>query len=387
MSRMAIRGSSGELVQELSPELLSIRCDVGITRCLVRLPGAWCVYPVPGAFTRRINGELTCMTPNTLDEQLIKYLTDAHSIERQALIQMKLAPKIAGDEALAAVFSQHLTETQEHERLVRQALERRQASPSTLKDVAGVITGAGFGAFAAAQPDTPGKLLAHAVSYEHMEEAAYALISLLAERLNDQDALQTARGIEAQEKGMADRLEALYDQAVEASLAAHAPGDLDEQLNTYLADAHAIEQQATALLSKAPELAGDAELSHAYSSHLEETHEHSRLIDERLQARGGSTSKLKDLAMRAGALNWGAFFAAQPDTPAKLAAFAYAFEHLEIASYELLRRVAAAAGDEQTVQAASSILAQERVAAERLRSLVPRALEATLDEQDLAVQR
>lgn len=36
------------------------------------------------------------MTRQTFDEQLIKYLTDAHSIERQALVQMKLAPKIAG---------------------------------------------------------------------------------------------------------------------------------------------------------------------------------------------------------------------------------------------------------------------------------------------------
>lgn len=32
--------------------------------------------------------------------------------------------------------------------------------------------------------------------------------------------------------------------------------------------------------------------------------------------------------------------AAQPDTPPKLAGFAYALEHLEIGSYELLRRVA-----------------------------------------------
>ena len=33
------------------------------------------------------------MTPNSLDEQLTKYLTDAHSIEQQALAQMKSAPK------------------------------------------------------------------------------------------------------------------------------------------------------------------------------------------------------------------------------------------------------------------------------------------------------
>ena len=32
------------------------------------------------------------MTPNDLQTQLVKYLTDAHSIEHQALMQMKMAP-------------------------------------------------------------------------------------------------------------------------------------------------------------------------------------------------------------------------------------------------------------------------------------------------------
>jgi ferritin-like metal-binding protein YciE len=53
--------------------------------------------------------------------------------------------------------------------------------------------------------------------------------------------------------------------------------------------------------------------------------------------------------MRIGGLNIGAFLGAQPDTPAKLAGFAFAFEHLEIAAYELLSRVAQRAGETETV--------------------------------------
>lgn len=63
--------------------------------------------------------------------------------------------------------------------------------------------------------------------------------------------------------------------------------DLQEQVTKDLTDAHSIEAQALTLLSKAPRLAGDG-------------------------ARG--------------ALNWGLFFRVQPDTPHKLAAFAYAFD-------------------------------------------------------------
>lgn len=323
------------------------------------------------------------MTPETLQDQLTKYLTDVHSIEQQALPQMKSAPKLAGDPGLADAFARHLPETEEHERLVRQRLEARDASPAKVKDVAGTVTGMGFVAFAASQPDTPGKLVVHAYSYEHMEEAAYELLSLLAERVGDQETLEVARRIRGQEQEMATRLEAGFDQAVAAALRELEPDDLNKQLNKYLADAHAIEMQSMQLLSKGPDLAGSGELASAYSEHLEETEGHKVLIEQRLEARGAAPSKLKDAALRAGALNWGAFFAAQPDTPAKLCAFAYAVEHLEIGGYELLRRVAQRAGDAETVQMAERILAEERAAAQKLKSLFAEALDASLRDQRL----
>jgi hypothetical protein len=102
------------------------------------------------------------------------------------------------------------------------------------------------------------------------------------------------------------------------------------------------------------------------------------MVATRLDERGAKPSMLKDAALRLGALNWGAFFGAQPDTPAKLAAFAYAFEHLEIGAYELLARVAGRAGDEPTARIASTILVQENAAAAAIRSLFDVALDATL---------
>ncbi len=324
------------------------------------------------------------MAPSNLEEQLIKYLTDAHSIEQQALAQMKTAPKIAGDDQIAAVFSRHKAETEGHERLVGERLAAHDSKPSLVKDLAGTLTGKGFGAFAAAQPDTPGKLVVHAFSYEHMEEAAYDLLGRVAERVGDEATVSAAKGIEQQERAMADRLVGCFDRAAEAALRDVEPDDLGKQLNKYLADAHAIEGQALALLQKAEGLAGSTELTVAYSDHRRETEEHQRLVAERLQGRGEQPSAIKDAALRLGALNWSAFFRAQPDTPAKLAAFAYAFEHLEIGAYEMLRRVAAKAADAVSEQAADRILLQEHAAAERLRALFDQALEASLSEQRVA---
>ena len=85
--------------------------------------------------------------------------------------------------------------------------------------------------------------------------------------------------------------------------------------------------------------------------------------------------------MRLGALNWGGFFQAQPDTPGKLACFAFAFEHLEIGGYEQLRRVAERAGDAETARTAETILGEERSAAQKLEAAFDQAADAALKAQ------
>ena len=325
------------------------------------------------------------MASDSLQDQLVKYLTDAHSIEEQALQQMRAAPDIAADDRLAQAFRQHLTETEEQERLLRERLGAAGARPSKVKDVVMRAGGVGFVLFARSQPDTAGKLTAHAYSYEHLEVASYELLIRVAERTGDTGTAGVARRIRDQERQMAERLESLFDVAVDASLRELEPDDMEEQLVKYLADAHAIENQSVQLLQRAPDIGGEPELQRVYTEHLQETRDHLRLVEERLAAHGSSLSKLKDAAMRLGALNWGAFFQAQRDTPGKLAAFAFAFEHLEIAGYEQLRRVAERAGDGETIELARRILEQERTAASRLGSSFPLAASASLDALGIRV--
>ncbi|HEX8752360.1 MAG TPA: DUF892 family protein [Solirubrobacterales bacterium] len=318
------------------------------------------------------------MSAETLQEQLIEYLADAHAIEEQALTQMRSAPGMAGDERLAAAFAEHLGETERQEQIVRERLEAHGADPSKLKDLAGKAGGWGMLLFARVQPDTPGKLAAHAFSYEHMELAAYELLRRAAEAAGDSETVAAARAIGAEEQRMAERLASRFDGAVAASLHDVDPDDLDSQLDSYLADAHAIEQQATGMLEKAPGLVDDEALAEIFHEHLEETRRQAEELEARLQERGSDTSTVKDAALRLGALNLGGFFGAQPDTTAKLSGFAYAFENLEIGSYELLKRVAARAGDAQTQQMAERILGEERAAAKKIASSWDRTMRLEL---------
>jgi len=318
------------------------------------------------------------MPDRNIEEQLTKFLTDVHSIEVQAIAQLERAPDIAVDEGLAADFRQHLGETREQERLVREQLELRGADPSTLKDIAGRVGGYAMVAFAKLNPDTPGKLTAHAFSYEHMELAAYELLARAARRAQDQPVLELAEKIGLQEKQMAERLAEDFDAAVAASLRDKDSDGIQGELVSYLTDAHAIEAQALQLLESGPKLAGVEELAQVFRDHLDETRAQRQLVEERLRAHDAKPSRFQSAAMRFGGLNLGGFFGAQPDTPAKLAGFAYAFEHLEIAGYELLRRVAERANDPETVSAAERIIVEERRAAERIAGTWDAAMDAAL---------
>src|SRR3954466_6619934 len=174
--------------------------------------------------------------PHEIHEQLVKYLADAHSIEEQALAQLRRAPHIAGEEELAGAFREHLKETEGHERLTRELLEARDASPSKIKDVVMAVGGVGFVLFAKFQPDTPGKLTAHALSYEALEHGSYELLRRVAERAGEDDVATAARTIGADEQRRQERLEGSFDRAVEASLRDKKSSDLGDDVRSYLAD-------------------------------------------------------------------------------------------------------------------------------------------------------
>jgi ferritin-like metal-binding protein YciE len=197
-----------------------------------------------------------------LQLHLTRYLTDAHAIEVQALAHLRTAPEIVGDPELSAMYREHLIETHGHERATRNALEARDAKPSRTKDAVMAIGGKGFVLFARLQPDTPGKLHAHALSYEALELSSYELLADVAERAGEDSVAETARRIGAEERTMMTRLENTFDVAVDASLRGVDGNDLGEQLRNYLADAHALEQQSCALLERGPKLAGTERLAH-----------------------------------------------------------------------------------------------------------------------------
>jgi hypothetical protein len=85
--------------------------------------------------------------------------------------------------------------------------------------------------------------------------------------------------------------------------------------------------------------------------------------------------------MRSGAIGLRQLADVPPDTPVKLAMHFYAFEHLEIATYEFLIKLAEEAGDKDTIETAKKILEQEQQAAEKVHESFDRSAELTLEQE------
>jgi ferritin-like metal-binding protein YciE len=104
----------------------------------------------------------------------------------------------------------------------------------------------------------------------------------------------------------------------------------------------------------------DPEILQELEHHKIETEGHAQRMRARLEAHGAQPSTVKQAA---GIL---AAFAKLPldmvrgEKAGRNARDGYATEHMEIAAYELLARIADRAGDEQTATAAREIIAEER---------------------------
>jgi ferritin-like metal-binding protein YciE len=151
-----------------------------------------------------------------------------------------------------------------------------------------------------------------------------------------------------------------------------------------MTDVHSTEQNALSTLRAGAGSVDDVELARVFREHLAETEEHERLVKQRLEAVDAGPSTLKDVAQKGIATVTGAVANAAPDTAGKMAIQAYAFEHLEIASYRMLRQVAERAGDHEKFRVADQILAQERAAAEKLSDQLEQVADHDLAQMGLA---
>ena len=139
---------------------------------------------------------------------------------------------------------------------------------------------------------------------------------------------------------------------------------VNEQLVKHIDEAHAMEQNVMRMIDGMISTTDDPDILQELEHHKMETEGHAARMKARLEAHGATPSTVKQIGGIVGALAKMPHDMVRGEKSGRNARDAYATEHMEIASYELLKRIARQAGDDETANACDEILAQERAMAD-----------------------
>jgi ferritin-like metal-binding protein YciE len=160
---------------------------------------------------------------------------------------------------------------------------------------------------------------------------------------------------------------------------------MKEQLVKHIDDAYAMEQNVLRMLDGMIKTTDDPEIKDELRHHKLETERHAERMQQRLEAHSATPSMVKEAGGIAGALLKSVLDLTRGEKAGRNARDGYATEHLEIASYQLLERIAQQAGDEETAEAARENRKDEEAMAKKLDAHWDKFAELSLKEEGVKV--
>lgn len=164
-------------------------------------------------------------------------------------------------------------------------------------------------------------------------------------------------------------------------------GSLHEELVKHIDEAYAMEEGVRRMLDGMLATTDDPQVLDLLEFHRGETEQHAARLRQRLEAHGASPSLRREAVGILGALAKLPLDLVRPEQPGRNARDAYTTEHLEIAAYQLLERVATKAGDEETAEVARRNRAEEETMVEKLDELWDVFAEQSLRGSGAGVER
>lgn len=155
---------------------------------------------------------------------------------------------------------------------------------------------------------------------------------------------------------------------------------IQEQLVKHIDEAYAMEQNVLRMLDGIIETTDDPQLKADLEHHKTETEQQAERLRARLEAQGESPSMVREAGGILGALMKEVVDLARSEKAGRNVRDGYATEHMEIASYQLLERVATRAGDQETAEVAWRNRREEEAMAEKLDRCWDQAAELSLVE-------
>ncbi|HEY6961481.1 MAG TPA: DUF892 family protein [Gaiellaceae bacterium] len=160
---------------------------------------------------------------------------------------------------------------------------------------------------------------------------------------------------------------------------------VNEELIKHIDEAHAMEQNVLRMLDGMISTTDDPEIVRELEHHKMETEGHAERMKARLEAHGATPSMVKQAGGILGALAKMPMDMIRGEKAGRNARDGFATEHMEIASYELLKRVAQRANDDETARVCDEIIEQEKAFAETIASNWDKFADLSLRESGVSV--
>jgi ferritin-like metal-binding protein YciE len=156
---------------------------------------------------------------------------------------------------------------------------------------------------------------------------------------------------------------------------------LEEKLVEYIDDAYAMEQNVLRMLDGMITTTDDPQMKRALERHKKQTEKQAERLEECLSEHGAAPSAVKEAGGIMAALMKGVLDMARGDKAGRNARDGFATEHMEIASYQMLERVAKKAGDRHTAAVARQNREEEEAMARSIDAKWNRIVEQSLKEE------
>ena len=153
-----------------------------------------------------------------LKAQLIKHIDEAHAMEQNVLRMLDAMIATTDDPEILDTLEHHKVQTQSHADRMAQRLEAHDATPSTVRQLGGVLGALAKLPLDLVRGEKAGRNARDAYATEHVEIAGYELLSRIAQKAGDEETAAAAREIIEEERAMAKVIELNWDKFAELSL-------------------------------------------------------------------------------------------------------------------------------------------------------------------------
>jgi ferritin-like metal-binding protein YciE len=158
------------------------------------------------------------MASQQLTDQLVKHIDEALAMEQNVLRMLDGMIASTDDEEIKSELRHHKIETEQHAERLEKRLAAHEASPSTVREAAGIMNALMKGVVDMVREEKAGRNARDGYATEHLEIASYQLLERIAERAGDEKTAEVARQNRKDEEKMAKKIDANWDRFAELSL-------------------------------------------------------------------------------------------------------------------------------------------------------------------------